>query len=199
MVRSLTDWLRGHPLRSSVGSVLLVVAAVVAILNGLPDLFDKALPWLGTKVNLVFFVATVWQIAWAVPLLIALALLVAIYRNSRADQAGSTVRIEARGHTEAPEEVIARLSARVKELEAQNKAPSAAQQPPPISSPPSPAMVDGRVFVTETPEDLLAFFEKKTSTQASKLVQPWLGKWMKVSGRKNEKRDRFHPLGTTHV
>jgi hypothetical protein len=37
-------------------------------------------------------------------------------------------------------------------------------------------MVDSRVFVTETPEDLLAFFKDKTSNQASRLVQPWLGK-----------------------
>jgi hypothetical protein len=82
-VRGLRDWLRRRSIGSGIVSTIVVVAAIVAILNDLPDLFDKSLPWLGDKVNLGLFVATTWQIAWIIPLLLALGLLGAIYRNSR--------------------------------------------------------------------------------------------------------------------
>jgi hypothetical protein len=109
---------RPNPLLSAIAPTLLVVAAVVTILSGLPTVVDTTLPWLGSRVNLFFVTATIWQIAWVIPLIIALALLVGIYRNSRsAPLAG--VRMEAHGHKGTPEETIARLSARVKELETQ--------------------------------------------------------------------------------
>jgi hypothetical protein len=62
---------------------LVALAAIVQIINGLPDLFDRSLPWLGGKVNLGDWAASVWQLIWVVPLALALLLLVAIYRATR--------------------------------------------------------------------------------------------------------------------
>jgi len=44
------------------------------------------------------------------------------------------------------------------------------------------------VFVGEnvTPKYLVSFFEEHTSIQASQMAKPFIGKWMKISGRLNE-------------
>lgn len=46
----------------------------------------------------------------------------------------------------------------------------------------APAPSSERIFVDITPEYLTGLFRKYTSFQATKLVDPYLGKWMKVSG-----------------
>jgi hypothetical protein len=106
MLSAFATWVRRHSLWSSVLSLLVALAAIVQILNGMPDLIERDLPWLGNKVNAGAFVASIWQIAWAAPLLMALGLLVAIYRHSRvhppwlgrhADASSTPVRLP--GHT----------------------------------------------------------------------------------------------------
>jgi hypothetical protein len=85
----MLSWLRRHALRSGVVSVVVVIAAVVQILNGLPELIEDDLPWLGERVDLGVFVATIWQLVWAVPLVAALTLLVGIYHSVRASDSGT--------------------------------------------------------------------------------------------------------------
>jgi hypothetical protein len=76
-------WLREHATASAIAALLVVVAALIQIIDGLPDLFDTALPWLGTKMNLGPVVANVWQILWVIPLIVALGFMAAIWRNTR--------------------------------------------------------------------------------------------------------------------
>ena len=64
--------------------------------------------------------------------------------------------------------------------------------PPPIA-PPATASLAGsvanlgtganqRIFVTETARDLIKMFNEHTEIRATKLVQPYLGKWLSISG-----------------
>lgn len=95
-------WFARHAVGSSIVSFLVAVAAVIAIINGIPAVFDTDLPWLGNKVNLPLVTATVWQLAWVIPLAIAFVLLLAILRNSRTADRPRGVRMEAHGHAGPP-------------------------------------------------------------------------------------------------
>jgi hypothetical protein len=55
-----------------------------------------------------------------------------------------------------------------------------------VSSPPT--FIGGREFVggTITPEYLVGLFEGHTSIQAKSLIEPFIGKWMRVSGELDE-------------
>jgi hypothetical protein len=48
--------------------------------------------------------------------------------------------------------------------------------------------IEGRIFVgpSITPEYLLGLFEGHTSIQARKLIEPFIGKWLKISGNLDE-------------
>jgi hypothetical protein len=57
------------------------------------------------------------------------------------------------------------------------------------ASVPSPSTEVGRrdfVGASITPEYLVGLFKDHTSIQANKLIEPFIGKWMKVSGHLNE-------------
>jgi hypothetical protein len=45
---------------------------------------------------------------------------------------------------------------------------------------------DGRIFVDVTPAYLGGLFEGHTDIQAQKLIQPFVGKWMEISGKLGE-------------
>jgi hypothetical protein len=67
------------------------------------------------------------------------------------------------------------------------KPPAPSVPPPDVSSasgaePKEDDAPATRQVVDVTPEYLVGFFDAHTSMQASKLVEPYLGKWMKVSG-----------------
>lgn len=52
---------------------------------------------------------------------------------------------------------------------------------PPPSDNRTVLLKDGRIIVDVTPEYLIRFFKEHTEIQASKLVAPYIGKWMKFS------------------
>jgi hypothetical protein len=56
------------------------------------------------------------------------------------------------------------------------------------SAPPPVIQVEDRTFVREniTPEYLVGLFEGHTSIQAKRLVEPFIGNWMMISGRLGE-------------
>jgi hypothetical protein len=55
------------------------------------------------------------------------------------------------------------------------------ERAPEISSP--TVLEDNRVVVGTNPERLCAFFKDATTAQGKRLVQPYIGKWMRVSGK----------------
>jgi hypothetical protein len=64
--------------------------------------------------------------------------------------------------------------------------PIAARTPtlpvPSTPAPPLPPREEERAFVSVTPEYLTNFYRQHTSTQADTLAEPYIGRWMKVSG-----------------
>jgi hypothetical protein len=54
----------------------------------------------------------------------------------------------------------------------------------PVDFPTSVSLSDGRIFVSSTisPSDLRHLADNKTSLEAHSAVQPYIGKWMRVSG-----------------
>ena len=49
-------------------------------------------------------------------------------------------------------------------------------------APPTMNLADERIIVDVTPEYLMSFFAEHTSIQAQRLIEPYIGKWMRVSG-----------------
>ncbi len=46
-----------------------------------------------------------------------------------------------------------------------------------------------RVIVDVTPDYLMGLFDQHTSVQAQKLIEPYIGKWIRVSGRLHDVSD----------
>lgn len=57
-----------------------------------------------------------------------------------------------------------------------------------VATAPSPSLAPEREFVDVTPEELMQMCHEHMDIQAQRLVQPYKGKWMKVSGRINNIR-----------
>ena len=45
-----------------------------------------------------------------------------------------------------------------------------------------PVLPNKRIIVTDAPEYLAGFFENRTNIQGTKLAEPYIGKWIRISG-----------------
>jgi hypothetical protein len=52
----------------------------------------------------------------------------------------------------------------------------------------SPAILDGRILIPLSPQQLCGFFKTGITAQATRLVEPYLGKWIVVSGKISDVR-----------
>jgi hypothetical protein len=79
-----------------------------------------------------------------------------------------------------------------KEVPVIGPVPAPSPSPLPVTVPAAVSLpsirVEGRNFVSAsvTPEYLLSLFEDHTSIQAQRLIEPFIGKWMSVSGSLDE-------------
>lgn len=67
------------------------IAAAVAFVNQVPDLFEKTIPWLGQKMNFGPVEATVWQFLWLPILMVALVLALTHVRDRRRTPSGGSL------------------------------------------------------------------------------------------------------------
>lgn len=79
----MRDWLRRHTLGSGIVTFIVLAATVIPALNGVPDLVDKTIPWFRERVSFGDFGVTVGQLGSGIVALVAFAVLMGIYRNSR--------------------------------------------------------------------------------------------------------------------
>jgi putative nucleic acid binding protein len=64
--------------------------------------------------------------------------------------------------------------------------PTIADSPQEVKLPPNREIIDA------TPDYLVALFDQHTSIQAQRLIEPYIGKWMIVSGRLRDIADHGH-------
>jgi hypothetical protein len=60
--------------------------------------------------------------------------------------------------------------------------PPAHHEPPPLHQEPSGHRSEERLFVDRTPQELMRFREEHTSVNANKLLEVFMGKWLRVPG-----------------
>ena len=80
------------------------------------------------------------------------------------------------------------LAARTRSISSNSNLHARSPIPVPVSAPLLDTHVEERIFVGAniTPEYLLGLFKDHTSIQARKLIEPFIGKWMRVSGDLSE-------------
>lgn len=78
------------PWAAPAGLVLGALAGLVALLNGLPDLFERTLPWLGSTVMIAGASVPLWSLMAVAVLLGSLALLAVGARSARSRNRSST-------------------------------------------------------------------------------------------------------------
>ncbi len=124
---------------------------------------------------------------WVVPTLLGLALLLLpadiLDRTKSAPGAslaeGRSVSVQAR------EPRAERTTEDDLAPEVGKPAPASVPEPttaPQVAPQPTPNPGDKRMFVDATPEELVKFYEDHIDIRADKLAQPYIGRWIQVSG-----------------
>jgi hypothetical protein len=146
---------------SSIGTFVLTI--VIVVLMVIPMLLHPANP----SQDSIPVPGGHRMIDWIMPSILALSLILA-----------GVLHFLAARETRKPSPVLqrAQLAPPPRAMAPQMKFPAAT---PPI------VLSDKRILITISPLELFKFFDGHTSIEADRLLQPYFGKWMQISGEVN--------------